>query len=102
MLTAIATLTKLLLPAMHGLKVRRRRRLNGVFEEAQAALGEQMYAAGIDDGVHGAKIRALHEQLRQAVAVGGLPHALKATRRQLILQLASNSRSYRLTRACLL
>jgi hypothetical protein len=67
----------------------RKRRLIGAFVEAQAALGERMYAEGIDDGEHGAKINALDERLRRAEAVGGSTQALKATRRQLVLQLAA-------------
>jgi hypothetical protein len=67
----------------------RRRRLNGAFAEAQAALGERMYVAGIDDGELGARISALNEQLRRAEAVGGFIHALKAARCQLVLRLAA-------------
>jgi len=48
-----------------------------------------MYAAGIDDGELGAKISALNEHLRQVENVGGDTLALKAARRQLILQLAA-------------
>ena len=89
MLTAMATLTKPLLLAMHGINVWRRHRLSGAFESAQTALGERMYTAGIDDGEHGVKIRALDEQLRRAEAVGDSTEALKSTRRQLILELAA-------------
>ena len=89
MLTAMATLTKPLLLAMHGINVWRRRRLSGAFESAQTALGERMYAAGIDDGEHGVKIRALDEQLRRAEVFGGSTQALKSTRRELILRLAA-------------
>jgi hypothetical protein len=67
----------------------RKRRLSGAFVEAQAALGERMYTAGIDDGEHGAKINALDERLDWAEAVGASTQALKATRRQLVLQLAA-------------
>jgi hypothetical protein len=89
MLTAMATLSKPLQLAKHGMNLWRRRRLSGAFVEAKAALGECMYAAGIDDGELGAKISALDEQLRQAQAVGGSTQALNATRRQLVLQLAA-------------
>ena|ERR1700723_2925963 len=88
-MTAMATLSVLLLPAKHGMDLWRRRRLSGAFVEAQAALGERMYAAGIDDGELGARISALEEQLRRAKAVGRSTQALKATRRQLVLQLAA-------------
>jgi hypothetical protein len=88
-MTAMATLSVLLLPAKHGMDLWRRRRLSGAFAEAQAALGERMYAAGIDDGELGARISALDEQLRRAEAVGGYTQALMAARRQLVLQLAA-------------
>ena len=74
---------------MHGMNLWRKRRLSGAFEEAQAALGERMFVAGIDDGEHGAKISALDEQLRRAEAVGGSTQTLKAERRRLILHLAA-------------
>jgi hypothetical protein len=89
MLTAMATLTKPLRLAKHGMNLWRKRRLNWAFVEAQAALGERMYAAGIDDGELGAKISALNERLRQSTACGGSTQALMAARRQLILELAA-------------
>ena len=55
-MTAMATLSVLLLPAKHGMDLWRKRRLNGAFVEAQVALGERMYAAGIDDGEMGRKL----------------------------------------------
>jgi hypothetical protein len=88
-MTAMATLSKPLQLAKHGMDLWRKRRLSGAFVEAQAALGERMYAAGIDDGEHGAKINALDERLHWAEAVGVSTQALKATRRQLVLQLAA-------------
>ena len=88
-LTAIATLSKPLQLAKHGMDLWRRRRLSGAFAEAQAALGERMYAAGIDDGELGARISAVDEQLRRTEAVGHSTQALRATRRQLVLQLAA-------------
>lgn len=91
MLTAMATLSKPLQLAKHGMNLWRKRRLSGDFVEAQSALGECMYAAGIDDGELGAKINALDERLRRAEAVGGSTDALKATRRQLVLQLAATA-----------
>ena len=89
MLTALAILSKPLRLAKHGMSLWRKRRLSGAFVEAQGALGECMYAAGIDDGELGAKISALGEQLRRAEAVGGSTQGLKATPRQLVLQLAA-------------
>lgn len=89
MLTEMATLSKPLRPAKHGMDLWRKRRLSGAFAEAQAALGERMYAAGIDDGELGAKINALDEQLRRVESVGGSTQALKAARRQLVLELAA-------------
>ena len=89
MLTAMATLSKPFQLAKHGMNLWRKRRLSGAFVEAQAALGERMYAAGIDDGELGAKISALDERLLWAEVAGSSTQALKATRRQLVLQLAA-------------
>jgi hypothetical protein len=87
-LSAMAILIKPLRLAKQGMNPWRKWRLSRAFEEAQAALGERMCAAGIDDGELGAKISALNEQLRRAEVVGGSTQALKAARRQLVLQLA--------------
>jgi hypothetical protein len=89
LMTAMATLSVLLRPAKHVTDLWHKRRLSGAFAEAQAALGERMYAAGIDDGELGARINALNETLRRAEAVRGSTQALKAARRQLVLQLAA-------------
>ena len=89
MFTEMATLSKPPRLVKHGINLWHKRRLSGAFVEAQAALGECMYAAGIDDGELGAKISALDEQLGRAEAVGGSTQVLKATRRQLVLQLAA-------------
>jgi hypothetical protein len=86
---AIATLSKPLQLAKHGMDLWRKRRLSGALVEAQTALGERMYAAGIDDGELGPMIYALDERLLWTKAVRGSTHALKATRRQLVLQLAA-------------
>jgi hypothetical protein len=88
-LTAMATLSVLLLLAKLGMNLWRRRWLIGAVVETHAALGECMYAAGIDDGKLGAKISALDEQLRRVETLGGSTLALKATRRQLVVQLAA-------------
>jgi hypothetical protein len=88
-MTAMATPSVLFLPAKHGMNLWRKRRLSGAVVEAQTALGERMYAAGIDDGELGARISALDQQLHWAEAVGGPTQALKAARSQLILQLAA-------------
>jgi hypothetical protein len=88
-LTAMATLSKPFQLGKHGLNWWRKRRLSGAFVDAQAALGEGMYAAGIDDGELGAKISTLDEELRRAKAVAGCTRALKAARCQLVLQLAA-------------
>jgi hypothetical protein len=69
-LTALAILSKPLQLAKLGMNLWRRRRLSAAFAEAQAALGERMYAAGIDDGELGAKITAVDEQLRRAETLG--------------------------------
>ena len=88
-LTTLATLSKPLRLAKHGMNLWRKRRLSGALVEAQAALGERMYAAGIDDGELGSKIYALDERLLWVEAVDGSTQALKAARRQLVLQLAA-------------
>jgi hypothetical protein len=89
MLTAMAILNKPLQLAKHGMNLWRKHRLSGAFVEAQAALGERMFAAGVDDGEFGAKISALDGQLLWAKVVGGSVHALKSIRHQLVLQLAA-------------
>jgi hypothetical protein len=89
MLTAMATLSKPLRLAKHGMDLWRKRRLSGAFVDAQAALGARMYAAGIDDGEHGAMISVLDDQLHWTEAVGGSTQALKAARYHLVLQLAA-------------
>jgi hypothetical protein len=88
-LTVMATLSKPLQLAKQGLNLWRKRRLSRAFVEAQGALGERMYAAGIDDGELGARISALDERLRWAEAVPGSTLALRAARHQLVLQLAA-------------
>jgi hypothetical protein len=88
-MTAMAILSKPLQLAKHGMYLWRKRRLSGAFVEAQAALGERMYATGIDDGEHGAKINALDKRLYRAEAVGAFTQSLRAARRQLVLQLAA-------------
>ena len=67
----------------------RKHRLSGAFVEAQTALGELMYATGIDDGELGAKIYALDERLLWTNALGSSTQALKAARYLLVLQLAA-------------
>ena len=89
MLTAMATLAKPFQVVTHGINLWRKRRLSGTFVEAQASLGERMYAAGIDDGALGEKISALDERLRRAETLGSSTQALKAARYQLVLQLAA-------------
>jgi hypothetical protein len=88
-LTALATLGRPLRLAKYGKRLWRGRQLRRAFVEAQSALGERMYAAGIDDGELGVKISALDEKLRQAEAVGAVTQPLKAARRLLALQLAA-------------
>lgn len=85
----MATLSMPLQLAKHGMDLWRKRRLSAAFVEAQAALGECMSAAGLDDGELGAKISVLDEQLRRAETAGGFTQALKAARLQLVLQLAA-------------
>ncbi len=71
-------------------KVRwRRRSLNRAFAMAQLALGQRMFAAGIDDGELGAQISALNEKIRESEAAKTSCPALKAEREKLVLQLAA-------------
>lgn len=62
------------------------RSLGRAYSVALLALGQRMYAAGIDDGKIGAKITALDKQLRLA---GVFAEALKAEREKLLRQLAA-------------
>jgi len=57
--------------------------------DAQLALGERMYAAGIDDGQLGAQIAALDERIRQAEVAMIPTRTLKVEREILVLQLAA-------------
>ena len=86
---AIATLSKPLQLAKHGMVLWRKHRLSGAILDAQTALGERMYAVGIDDGELGPKICALDERLLWTNALGGSTQALKAARYLLVLQLAA-------------
>ena len=85
----MATLSKPFQLAKHGMNLWRKRRLSGAFVEAQTALGERMYAAGIDEGELGAKISALDERLLWTEVVGGYTKALKAARSEIVLHLAA-------------
>lgn len=85
----MAILSVILLLAKLGIDLWRRRQLIGAIDETHAVLGECMYAASIDDGELGARISALDEQVRRAEIHGGSTRALKAARRQLVLQLAA-------------
>jgi len=72
----------------YGLGVRQRRSLKLIFLEAQYALGDRMYAAGIDDGQLGAQIAACDRKTGQTEARISR-QALLAERRELILRLAA-------------
>ncbi len=67
----------------------RRRFLSRAFEEALVALGERMYAAGIDDGHLGAQIAALDLQIRQVHAATPELQRLQSERRTLLVRLAA-------------
>ena len=67
----------------------RRRSLSRAFEEALVALGERMYAAGIDDGNQGAQIAALGQHIRQGHPARAEVEALSAERRKLLVRLAA-------------
>jgi hypothetical protein len=83
------TLSQPLRPATHEKHLWRNLRLRRAFIEVQVALRECMYAAGIDDGELGAKIRTVEEQLHRAESDGHVTQKLKAARHQLVLQLAA-------------
>jgi hypothetical protein len=68
--TAKATLAQPVRLFQYGVALRRRRSLSMAFADAQMALGQCMYAAGIDDGHVGAQIARLNEEIHQA---GGVP-----------------------------
>jgi hypothetical protein len=63
--------------------------LRRAFLAAKLALGERMYAAGIDDGRLAAQIAAVDQRLRQAEAAGVSLRELLAKRQDLILRLAA-------------
>lgn len=63
--------------------------LEWAFSEAKSALGERLYAAGIDDGQLAAQIANLDKRIRQAEAARRSARALKADRKKLVLQLAA-------------
>ena len=65
-----------------------KRTLKRAFVDAKIALGERMYAAGIDDGRLGSQIAAVNERIRQAHSSQAAGEMLKAERRRLLLQLA--------------
>ena len=66
-----------------------KRWLKRALVDAQCALGQGMYTAGIDDGQLGAQIDAVDREIRQSEATGSLTRALVAQRRMLVLQLAA-------------
>jgi hypothetical protein len=70
--TAKATLAQPVRLFQYGLALRRTRSLSMAFAAAQLALGQRMYAAGIDDGQLGAQIDRLDKEIHRAVA-GGVP-----------------------------
>ena len=63
------------------------RSLKRAFVHAKIALGERMYAAGIDDGRLGSQITAVDERIRQTHSFQA-GETLKAERRRLLLRLA--------------
>ena len=67
----------------------RRRSRSRAFEQALVALGERMYAAGIDDGHLGAQITALDQQILQVHSATTDIEGLKAERRTLLVRLAA-------------
>lgn len=66
-----------------------RRSLARDYLEAKYVLGERMYAVGIDDGRLAEQIAHLDSSIREAEKVGASARALRAERKDLILQLAA-------------
>lgn len=58
------------------------------FDAARLALGQRMYAVGIDDGETGALISAVNQQILAARYAGASWEALEAQREKLFLRLA--------------
>jgi hypothetical protein len=85
----MATLTLSAAPVTGGARSSRKGSLRRAFLAAKLALGERMYAAGIDDGHLGAQIAAVDQRIRQAEAAGISLLELLAQRRNLILRLAA-------------
>src|SRR5690349_13772891 len=65
------------------------RRLWRALTAANMALGERMYAAGIDDGTLGAQVAAVDQRIRRAEAARLPLGPLLARRRELLLRLAA-------------
>ena len=66
----------------------RRRSLSIAFSEAQLALGQRMYVAGIDDGQLGARIAELDKKIHWAEAVGVPTRTLETEQKSLLRLLA--------------
>lgn len=88
-MAVMAALSKPFRLAKHGATLWARLRLKQAALEAQIALGERMYATGIDDGSLGEQIRMIEKKLREAEADGARARALLVARQSLLLQLAA-------------
>src|SRR5687768_11958084 len=73
----------------YGMRPWRRRSLQRACAVARLALGERMFAAGIDDGELGAQIALLDDKIRRAEAVTASAKAWRAERTQLLMGLAA-------------
>lgn len=67
---------------------RRAARLENVYRAARIALGERMYAAGIDDGETGEQILDMDLRIRLAKIMGQSWEALEGDREKLVIKLA--------------
>jgi hypothetical protein len=85
----MATQTLSAAPVTGGARSSRKGGLRRAFLSAKLALGERMYAAGIDDGRLGAFLAALDQRIRRAEAERLPLGALLAQRRDLLLRLAA-------------
>jgi hypothetical protein len=73
----------------YGTSLWNRQSLKWAFLKAKCALGESMYAAGVDDGQLAAQIANLDEIIRRAEAAGVSARVVRADRKKLVLQLAA-------------
>ncbi len=72
----------------YGTTLWHRRSVIRAFSNARFALGQCMFAVGIDDGETGAQINALDQKMRRVETASGSTKVLQAERNRLVIQLA--------------